>query len=642
MLVGGAQNGDVAGANLAHIRQIRLPPCERCHPEGGDEQVGHRPDVSTVTVGEGVDGDEPMVKPGGDLVRANWSRSSGRPRHLGADNPSGLVLDYLLQGRIRYEGVNESAIERLRRPAQCGKPDAAADLLLLQLEEALLGNVEATSELWLGHSEGFPDSTTSPANALSRYDIVRELARSTIERPSGHRFMSSPSVVDRHHTVLYLTRGQYGVLTMRDRQRCKPPGTPQGGQFDAVSRPESQLDAEHGVAEATAWPAISYEERQWESQYADDGVSRRELMESRGPYMAAVVSPIAGIAHVHLPSEIDALAEEAATEIARFDAEVGKEVAPFSSILLRSESAASSRIENLMASAKAIALAELGDRDRRNAASIVSNARAMQSAIDLAERLDSEAILAMHEALLGRWRPEWTGHWRDEQVWLGGRTSPHTAMFVPPHHERVPAAMADLVDFMGRNDLPALVQVAIAHAQFETIHPFPDGNGRIGRALIHSLLRGKRLTRNITVPVSAGLLTNTGTYFDALNVYREGDPVAIVQRLSDALFAAIGNSRRLVGDLHDVRRGWNDAIVARSDSAAWKLADLLLRQPVIDSSLAQSELAVSERNTFRAIERLTDAGVLTEISGNSRNQRWEATEVLAVLDAFAERSGRRG
>lgn len=389
------------------------------------------------------------------------------------------------------------------------------------------------------------------------------------------------------------------------------------------------------------WPPTTYEDRDWVPQY-EAGASRAERMASRGPYRAAVVPEIAGITDVRLPSEIDALVEEAATEIARFDAEVGGDIAPFVSVLLRSESAASSRIENLTASAKAVALAELGERNRRNATEIVSNAKAMQAAIELAEHLDEEAILAMHAALLGQVHPEWAGRWRDQQVWIGGRNSPHTALFVPPHHSRVPGAMADLIDFMGRVDLPVLVQAAVAHAQFETIHPFPDGNGRVGRALIHALLHGKGLTRNVTVPVSAGLLTNTAAYFDTLTSYREGDPAPIVQRLSDATFSAIGNGRRIVSDLHEVRAAWRHRIEARADSSAWRLADVLLRQPVIDSGLARRELGVSERNTFHAIERLVDAGVLREVSGNRRNQRWEAPAVLKALDDFADRAGRRG
>ena len=200
---------------------------------------------------------------------------------------------------------------------------------------------------------------------------------------------------------------------------------------------------------------------------------------------------------------------------------MGNEVSPFGAILLRSESASSSKIENLTSSARSIALAELGSDKRRNAAEIVANVHAMKAAIDLADRIDEQAILAMHTALMIDHRPEITGRWRDDQVWIGGSDyGPHQADFVPPHPDRVPDAMTDLIAFAERDDIPALIHAALVHAQFETIHPFPDGNGRTGRALVHSILRRKGVTRNVTVPVSAGLLTDTAGYFDALTAFR--------------------------------------------------------------------------------------------------------------------------
>ncbi len=344
-----------------------------------------------------------------------------------------------------------------------------------------------------------------------------------------------------------------------------------------------------------------------------------------------------------LPGELLAAADEASTEIARFDAEVGAEVAPFSAVLLRSESASSSMIENLTSGAKSIALAELGSRDKRNATEIVGNVAAMRAALDLADRLDGAAIIAMHAALLGDVQPGMTGQWRTEQVWIGGTSiGPHTASFVPPHHEHVAALIDDLVRFTQRVDLPLLVQVAIAHAQFETIHPFPDGNGRTGRALIHAMLRGHGLTRNVTVPVSAGLLTDTSGYFQALTAYRDGNPTAIVAKLADASLAAIINGRQLVNELRSTRASWSTKIKARRGAAAWRLADLLVHQPVVDASAVAAELDLAPQNVQRAIRPLVEGGILTEFTGFKRNRMWQATEILTALDDFAARAGRRG
>jgi len=330
-------------------------------------------------------------------------------------------------------------------------------------------------------------------------------------------------------------------------------------------------------------------------------------------------------------------------EIARFDAEVGGDLAPFEPLLLRSEAAASSQIENLTASAKAIALAELDEGKRtRNASIIVANTRAMQAALSLADRLDEQAILDMHEALLGASDPDAVGHWRTEQVWIGGRApSPHGALFVPPVHQRVPAAMADLVTFMRRYDLPPLVLATIAHAQFETIHPFPDGNGRTGRALLHALLRATGLTRAVTVPISAGLLADTARYFDCLTTYREGYPGSIIEVVAEATFAAITNGRQLVADLRRLREEWRQQITARRDATAHRVAEMLVRQPVVTSPLVQHELGVAASNANTAIDHLADRQILTKVSAGSRNRVWVAPGVLDALDQFAARAGRR-
>jgi Fic family protein len=198
-----------------------------------------------------------------------------------------------------------------------------------------------------------------------------------------------------------------------------------------------------------------------------------------------------------------------------------------------------------------------------------------------------------------------------------------------------------LVAFIDRDDIPVLAHAAVAHAQFETIHPFPDGNGRVGRALVHAYLRHKGLTRNVTVPISAGLLTDTDAYFAALTRYREGDPVAIVEQFARAAFAAIANGRRLVDDLHGIRRGWDERVRVRRGANAWRIADVLVRHPVVNAVLIASKLGIAPQNTYRSLLPLVDAGVLVEFSDRKRNQLWRAPEILDALDRFASRAGRR-
>ncbi len=390
-----------------------------------------------------------------------------------------------------------------------------------------------------------------------------------------------------------------------------------------------------------AWPTLTYEERPWHAQYETHSTSRSERKQHYGPYRAAIAPPIKG-ARLELPGELATLVGEASAELARFDELMGGEIAHFSAVLLRSESAASSRIENLTASARAIAEAEIGTSSRRNAAEVVANTRTMMAALELAGTIQGESVLAMHRALMAESDPVHAGRWRTEQVWIGGgNLGPHQALFVPPHHERVSAAIDDLMKFIARDDLPVLVHAALAHAQFETIHPFTDGNGRTGRALVQAMLRHGELTRNVTVPVSAGLLADTSAYFDALMTYRQGDPLPIVTQFAHAAFKAVGNGRILVDELRRIRQRWQPAIKARSDSAVWRLADLLLRKPVVNARVVAEDLDLKVGNVHRYIEPLLAAGVLTESRDVRRNQVWRAPEVLAALDAFAARAGRR-
>jgi Fic family protein len=391
----------------------------------------------------------------------------------------------------------------------------------------------------------------------------------------------------------------------------------------------------------TTWPVAATETDVW-TPSANGLYTHRERQAQTGQYQRAVIAPIAS-AIPGLSSDVGARVDEASAEIVRFDAELGADIAPFSAVLLRTESAASSRIERLTASARAVATAEVDERGAaRNAAEIVANTRAMQLAIDHAGRLDGEAILAMHRVLMAGY-PDMAGQWRHQQVWIGaGEAGPRRADYVPPRYESVPFLMDDLAMFMARDDMPVLVQAALAHAQFENVHPFADGNGRTGRALVHAVLRDKGLTIQATVPVSAGLLTDTRAYFDALTAYRAGELGPVVSMVATAAIRAIANSRELVADLRAVREEWNSAVRARRGAGLWRLADLLVRQPVVTTETITKELGILPGNIARTLRPFEDAGILVSTAGSARNSRvWRSPQVLAQLDSFADRAGRR-
>ena len=402
-------------------------------------------------------------------------------------------------------------------------------------------------------------------------------------------------------------------------------------------------DREDPSTSASEWPPVTFETLPWTSRLEPGMASRAQIRQHAGSY-AAAIPPMIARQELRTSADLIALIGDASSEIARFDAELGTDIAPFATVLLRSESVASSQIENLTASARAIAEAVLTGRSGSgNAALIVANAQAMTAAIALASDLSEATILTMHRVLLQDSQPRIAGRWREEQVWIcGSPIGPHRATFVPPHHSRIPLGITDLVTFLERDDLPVLAHAALAHAQFETIHPFVDGNGRTGRALIQAMLRGKSLTRNVSVPVSAGLLVNVDDYIAALDAYRIGNPRPIIEQIASAGFAAVTNGRQLVADLRDIRASWNDRIRVRRKARAWRIADLLISQPVINAHVAAAATGVTASNVYAALAPLIEAGVLVESTDRQRGRIWRSPEVLTALDDFAARAGKRG
>jgi Fic family protein len=389
---------------------------------------------------------------------------------------------------------------------------------------------------------------------------------------------------------------------------------------------------EHGQA---GWPALTRERRVWP---ASGQSFRFEDLIDR-PYDAAVPASISR-AEPRLPGAVQAAADRATAEVARFDLESRDAPVPMPAILLRSESASSSQIEHLTASAKNLALSMIGLGGRQNADLVAANARAMSQALQQTEVTEA-GILATHRTLLGAVDPN-AGQWRAEPVWIGRAGSiPPTAEYVPPFHTRVPAAMADLVEFAARDDLPVLVHAALAHAQFETIHPFTDGNGRTGRVLIHNVLRRRGLVRHATVPVSSGLLAHPEGYFAALAAYREGDVAPIVSQVAGAAVLAVDNGRALAADIAQVRESWADMIPSRAGAASRRLADHMFAQPLVNTAAVVVSLGVSEPTARRALDELAAAGVIRQVTAARRNRVWQADAALQVMDRFAERSLRR-
>jgi Fic family protein len=412
-----------------------------------------------------------------------------------------------------------------------------------------------------------------------------------------------------------------------------------GSGVDPSRRREAQVDSPP-AAERVRVPPIGHERQTW-SPPATYGLTRRERMARGRTHQAAVPAPL-GALEISLPVALIADAEEAASEIARFDEATQHGLGAITAVLLRSESASSSQIEQISASARAIAEAELTGAGSDNAGVVADNMHAMAEAVSTADSLTANGIADVQRVLLERHSPHLVG-WRTEPVWIGGGGStPLTADYVAPDHRRIPDAIADLIVFASRDDLPVLPQIAIAHAQFETIHPFADGNGRTGRALVQMMLRSKQLTRTATVPVSGGLLIEKDRYFEALDAYRSGDAGPIIDQFSRASLHAVRHGRLLTTHLAELRETWRGRVNVRSDSTAWKVIDLLPAHPVIDAETVAARTGIHTNNVRRAVAPLVEAGILVGRQHyRSHKYLYRAPEVLDLLDGYAADVGRR-
>ena len=350
---------------------------------------------------------------------------------------------------------------------------------------------------------------------------------------------------------------------------------------------------------------------------------------------------------VDLPVELGEACRAAEAAVLRLDSRHGETLAGLGTFLVRTESVASSRIERVYADLDDIARASVAAAASDSARLTVDAARATTTLIegvDASGRIDEAQVLLAHRALLQDDRLEraFAGRYRDMQNWIGGSDfSPRTAVHVPPPPDEVSDLMRDLVVFANRDDLSPLAQAALAHGQFEAIHPFTDGNGRIGRALIALVLRRRRLASSVVVPIAAAMLADVDRYFETLRGYREGDAGVIVSYLAEATEHAATESAESAARLATLEESWRDRVRPRAGSSAATLIGGLLRHAVLDIRLARLVTGSSETRTYEALDRLVEHDVLREITGGGRNRVWVAVDVMDEVADLDDRIGRR-
>jgi Fic family protein len=383
-----------------------------------------------------------------------------------------------------------------------------------------------------------------------------------------------------------------------------------------------------------------YVELTWEP----GGAGARKSERSPTRYRAWVPETLAGFEPT-LKSATSALCERASAEVRQLNSEPGALMAleGLGRQLLRSESLASSQIEGLSISHRKLAAAELGALANYKAREIVGTMKAMERALEIGSApglLTVDSITALHrEIAVVAPLDRIAGQIREEPSWIGG-TDPSVAEYVGPPAEEVRGLLDDLCEFMNREDISPVAQAAIAHAQFETIHPFGDGNGRVGRCLIQVLFRRRGLAPRLLSPISIVLGANKDAYISGLETFRTGEIDDWVRYFANATELAALSSRGLAEEVEGIQTDWRASLrPIRADSAALALIDLLPRYPIVTAAAAEGEIDRSRRATITGLERLADAGILTRHRNQKKGDSWEAKELFALLDDFERRLG---
>ena len=361
-----------------------------------------------------------------------------------------------------------------------------------------------------------------------------------------------------------------------------------------------------------------------------DAPSRGERLPCE--YDAYVPDPLVGRS-IRLDGDVAADATFAETAIASLNAEASAlvDTEALARLLLRAESIASSRIEGLEIGARKLLRAEaaqqLGERSIDiTAEEVLGNVTAMNSAIQEISPgalITPEILLRFHGRLLSGTRHQpYAGRLRDQQNWIGGSSfSPCSAAFVPPPPEQVPGLIDDLCAFCNEESLPTVVQAALAHAQFETIHPFADGNGRTGRGLIHLVLRRRGLATRVLPPISLILATWARGYVDGLTATRYLGPATSeeahkginlwVEKFASACTRSVEDAVSFEARVRQIDQEWRAALGAvRRNSATDLLLHVIPGAPILTVSAAAELTGRSFPQVNEAVARLTAAGIL--------------------------------
>ncbi|HEY3932357.1 MAG TPA: Fic family protein [Verrucomicrobiae bacterium] len=297
------------------------------------------------------------------------------------------------------------------------------------------------------------------------------------------------------------------------------------------------------------------------------------------------------------------------------------------------EAQTSSRIEGTASTMQEAVLpkTEIAPEKRDDWVEVHNYVKSMNMAIDELKNLplSNRLLLKAHGILMQgvRGQHKTPGEFRISQNWIGG-TGLSDAIFIPPHHEEIPDMMSDLEKFWHNEgiEVPHLIRIAISHYQFETIHPFQDGNGRIGRLLITLYLVSHKLLRKPSLYLSDYFEKNKGAYYDALTRVRASNDLAHwIKMFLVAVIATAEKGKKTFQDIIDLQHKLDGKIVCMGRRAknAHLLINFLYKNPVINTIEVMEELKISQVTADKLIKQFQKADILEEITGFRRNRLFQ-------------------
>lgn len=362
---------------------------------------------------------------------------------------------------------------------------------------------------------------------------------------------------------------------------------------------------------------------------------------------AFVPAPLPPVPALRLDGSLQRLLEAATLGLGRLDAisVLLPDNALFLYAYVRKEAALSSQIEGTQSSLSDLLLFELDEApgvpldDVTEVSSYVAALEHGLSRLDGGFPLCNRLIREIHGVLLSRGRGSRKdpGEFRLSQNWIGG-SRPGNAAFVPPPHTMVPECMTAFERFLHdeKDGLPLLTRVALAHVQFETIHPFLDGNGRIGRLLITFLLTEGGILRHPLLYLSLYFKQHRGDYYDLLNhVRRTGDWEEwlsfFLEGVRVTAEGAVITSRRLA-TMFASDRGAIEERAGRRAGSVLRVYDALKERPILSLSAVRTRTSLSFPTVSSSMKLLVDQGIAREITGNLRDRLFAYDEYLTILN----------